>query len=487
MIEDRYREYYDRLIAQSNAFIEKYCRATGSFQRLLSGKPDPHFLNDYRFYTFTKSTKSLMGLRALLEAGNYEDAIILSRSILECYLSARYFDEKFDAETVRDMVVIPTLMAEGAIVYQGDRVVDRVTGETIEHDKREPYELILGKDRGYFFRLYSVMCQIAHCNISEADAFLDEHGDFTVSSEKNAELAQFLGLFVFLKNFESVVLLESMKLTPLEEEAAVTLCKDLTAFLYQGLADFCKRENGLPEFEEKDAKKLARDMMSSLKEQLGRVEKDFVADLERQNTETALEKDVKPVLLTAEKPSEYFEDLKARNKLVNRFEELRKLIGLEQDPRWHPEGDVWTHTMQVIDRAAKLREKVSDPYAFMLTALCHDIGKAKTTTKEEDGRIRSIGHETAGLHAISVLLNRLTNDEKVKRYVLSMVPWHMKPNIYLHDRSKESSTDRLFDSVPAPEDIIYLSMADKGLSEEEAKFLFDRYDSWKQRRETETC
>ncbi|MBQ0101112.1 MAG: hypothetical protein KBS39_06390, partial [Lachnospiraceae bacterium] len=63
MIEDRYREYYDRLITQSNAFIRKYCRATGSFQRLLSGKPDPHFLNDYRFYTFTKSTKSLMGLR----------------------------------------------------------------------------------------------------------------------------------------------------------------------------------------------------------------------------------------------------------------------------------------------------------------------------------------------------------------------------------------------------------------------------------------
>ena len=483
MISEKYLDFYDRLIEQSKTFVERHCRATGSFQRLLAGGTDPHFLNDYRYYTFTKSTKSLIGMRELLMMGNYEDAIILSRSILECYLSARYFDEKFDAETVRDMVVIPTLMAEGKIVYQGDHVEDRVTGEVIEHDKREPYELILGKDKGYFFRLYTVMCQLAHCNISEVDAFLDDHGDFTIVSEKNAVLSQFLGLFVFSKLFESIVLLESSRISAEEEEEATALLTELTGFLYQELSDFCKKDNGMPEFEERDAKKLARDMMNSFKEQLGRVEKGFVRDLEKQNTETQLEKDLKPALLMSDKPSAFFEKLKEEKKLGSRYEELRALIGLEQDPKWHPEGDVWTHTMQVIDRAAALRDRVSDPYGFMLTALCHDFGKAKTTVKGEDGRIRSIGHETAGIRPITNFLNRITNNEKAKRYVLSMVPWHMKPNIYIHDRSKEKSTDNLFDSVPAPKDIIYLSMADKGMSEEDAKFLFERYESWKQKKE----
>ena len=174
--------------------------------------------------------------------------------------------------------------------------------------------------------------------------------------------------------------------------------------------------------------------------------------------------------------------LKEKKKLQGKYDELRPLIGLEQDPVWHPEGDVWNHTMQVIDRATAYRDKVRDPYAFMLTALCHDIGKAKTTTRDEDGRIRSRGHETAGQHAISVMLNRITNDERVKKYVLSQVPWHMKANIYVTDRSGQKSTDKLFDNVEDPVGIIYLAAADKGLSDEDIAFLLDRYEGWKQRK-----
>ena len=72
-----------------------------------------------------------------------------------------------------------------------------------------------------------------------------------------------------------------------------------------------------------------------------------------------------------------------------------------QDPEWHPEGDVWTHTLQVVDEARAARSTSLErdrprQLAVMLGALCHDLGKP-TTTRFEDGRIRSRGHEEAGL------------------------------------------------------------------------------------------
>src|SRR5260370_37679234 len=79
--------------------------------------------------------------------------------------------------------------------------------------------------------------------------------------------------------------------------------------------------------------------------------------------------------------------------------ELLPLAETPQDPEWHPEGDVWTHTLQVIDEAAGLIDDLAgdQPRAItvMLAALCHDLGKA-STTKQEYGLIRSPGHETTG-------------------------------------------------------------------------------------------
>ena len=61
---------------------------------------------------------------------------------------------------------------------------------------------------------------------------------------------------------------------------------------------------------------------------------------------------------------------------------------------------MWTHTLQVVDEAAGLLGDLADDrprqLAVMLGALCHDLGKP-ATTRFEDGRIRSRGHEEAGL------------------------------------------------------------------------------------------
>ena len=76
------------------------------------------------------------------------------------------------------------------------------------------------------------------------------------------------------------------------------------------------------------------------------------------------------------------------------FPELQALVGCPQEPEWHPEGDVWVHTLLVIDEARR-GSTISTgrgSSTVMLGAVCHDLGKPPTTAFI-DGRIRSIDHE----------------------------------------------------------------------------------------------
>ena len=109
-----------------------------------------------------------------------------------------------------------------------------------------------------------------------------------------------------------------------------------------------------------------------------------------------VEEELKKALLKADKPSVFFESLRAMDQLDVWFPELKQTIGLEQDPIFHPEGDVWIHTMEVVDRAAVFRDRVSEPYRFMLLALTHDLGKI-VTTEEKNGRIHAYEHEVKGM------------------------------------------------------------------------------------------
>src|SRR5262249_40362513 len=63
------------------------------------------------------------------------------------------------------------------------------------------------------------------------------------------------------------------------------------------------------------------------------------------------------------------------------FPELEALSGCPQEPEWHPEGDVWVHTLQVVDCARKRIDDLprAQQIAVMLGALCHDLGKPATT------------------------------------------------------------------------------------------------------------
>ena len=186
-----------------------------------------------------------------------------------------------------------------------------------------------------------------------------------------------------------------------------------------------------------------------------------------------VEEEMKKALLGAEKPSIFFESLREMDQLDVWFPELAQLIGLEQDPVYHPEGDVWTHTMEVIDRAAAMRDKTSDPYAFMLLALTHDFGKI-TTTEFVKGRIHAYEHESKGMPIVEGFLSRVVSENAVKKYVKNMVPLHMRPNVAAYSKPALKSTNKMFDAAAAPEDLLYFAEADKPVFSGNERFSGDR-------------
>lgn len=191
-----------------------------------------------------------------------------------------------------------------------------------------------------------------------------------------------------------------------------------------------------------------------------------------------VEGELKKALLKSEKPSVFFEVLKEINGLEVWFPMLQKLIGLPQNPEYHPEGDVWVHTMQVLDRAATYRDKVSRPYAFMLSALCHDLGKI-IVTKETNGKIHAYNHEKEGLPPVKEFLKKITNEKEVLSYVLNMTLYHMKPGVMVRNSSSMKAFNKLFDESVAPVDLIYLVLSDEGERyENTGEILFERLDAF---------
>ncbi len=168
--------------------------------------------------------------------------------------------------------------------------------------------------------------------------------------------------------------------------------------------------------------------------------------------------ELKKALLKAEKPSIFFQALRQMDQLKVWFPEVEALIGVPQSPRHHSEGDVWTHTMAVLDAAAHRRKEVTDPFGFMLSALCHDFGKA-VTTEFVKGDYHSYQHEKEGIPLAQTFLTRLTREKSLHKYVENMVGLHMKPNMMVLNSSIKS-TNKMFDESVAPMDLIHLATCD---------------------------
>ena len=169
--------------------------------------------------------------------------------------------------------------------------------------------------------------------------------------------------------------------------------------------------------------------------------------------------ELKKALLQAKRPSVFFQVLRQMDQLDVWFPELKALIGVPQNPVYHAEGDVWIHTMMVLDEAAALRHRAENPYWFMLAALTHDFGKA-VCTEEKNGVLHAYDHETKGLPLVETFLRRITSESKLIKYVLNLAALHMKPNTMAKAGSAVKSTTRMFDQALDPEALVCIALAD---------------------------
>lgn len=110
--------------------------------------------------------------------------------------------------------------------------------------------------------------------------------------------------------------------------------------------------------------------------------------------------------LATEKPSIFFEILRKANVLDVHFKEIQDLIGVEQPPKYHPEGDAYNHTMLVLDMASDLTKDYEEERKLEIrfSALVHDLGKGVTPKEQYP---HHYGHEDAGVDLVGKFGNNI--------------------------------------------------------------------------------
>ena len=147
------------------------------------------------------------------------------------------------------------------------------------------------------------------------------------------------------------------------------------------------------------------------------------------------------------------------------FPELERLIGCEQDPGWHPEGDVWNHTCLCLDAFARRRDErgrdAEEDVVVGLAVLCHDFGKPFTTVYDPvKGRVRSPGHDVAGVEPTLSFLRRLTNEQRLLNEVPPLVREHMQPYAMWKGKVGDAAVRRLATRVRRIDRLIRVCHAD---------------------------
>ena len=144
------------------------------------------------------------------------------------------------------------------------------------------------------------------------------------------------------------------------------------------------------------------------------------------------------------------------------FPELDALSGCPQDPDWHPEGDVWEHTLHCMDAFAKGRSgRREDDLVVGLAVLCHDMGKP-ATTEFTDGRLRSHGHEAAGVEPARDFLQRLNVSQRLIDRILPLIKCHMRPSTLFREKCSPSALKRLARDCARLDLLIRVFRADSG-------------------------
>lgn len=172
-------------------------------------------------------------------------------------------------------------------------------------------------------------------------------------------------------------------------------------------------------------------------------------------------------LLLSDRPSIGLELMRQCGIIKKFYPELHDLVGTPQHDLYHPEGDVWIHTMMVADCAAEIASTFDlvrqDRIALVLSAICHDLGKP-STTEEVDSRYEGLraftsrGHEGAGEDKTRSLLERIGVHKRMISLVEALVVNHLRPwQLYkVREKINTSATRRLIndcDSGPRPDGV----------------------------------
>src|SRR3990167_2073333 len=214
-----------------------------------------------------------------------------------------------------------------------------------------------------------------------------------------------------------------------------------------------------------------------------------ISKVSRERIESEFEK----LLLKSKRPSLGIRWLEKIGRLKEVLPELYETVGVEQNPEYHPEGDVFEHSMQALDEATKLvqnyellapfdytqgerivlpargelvesiRASKEDALILLYAALCHDLGKPETT-KFENGKIRSIGHDRAGVDKTKSMLKRITHNKDLIATVSLLVKYHMSPLLFVKMNAGLAAYKRLANKLSPYTNLrmlTSLSIADK--------------------------
>ncbi|NFT07948.1 HDIG domain-containing protein [Clostridium botulinum] len=164
-------------------------------------------------------------------------------------------------------------------------------------------------------------------------------------------------------------------------------------------------------------------------------------------------------LLNDEKPSLFLnEELHKGSFDKYPLSMIKDLREVPQNPKYHPEGNVFIHTMMVVDEGAKRREISNDKRIFMWTLLLHDIGK-KPTTKMRKGILISYDHDKVGAEMAEEFLNYFNENKDFVDYVRKLIRWHMQ-SLFVVKNTRFQDIEGILRDISV-DDIALVSLCDR--------------------------
>ncbi|MED2981297.1 DUF5677 domain-containing protein [Bacillus thuringiensis] len=270
----------NRFIFEGKKFVDVSAHPYGLMDLIQYGEKSDKLLYDFEYFTFTKSTKTLMSIRNLLRIGHNEDGIILARSIFENYLSCRYLQE--NEEKIDSFIANPLglALAHYNLRFNEEKQATEIINrqEEVIGNLENPSKFKTGEDKKYYYTFYDFLCTFTHCNFGVLECYSKNSGLYAYDKVNHAELSRLISIFVFSKIFEAVVTVEGEEFFDKQhEKSCYELVKESIQLQEQVFDVLISRyqtdEGEFYKHRNKRMREMLKAMKKSLKEKIGSVDK----------------------------------------------------------------------------------------------------------------------------------------------------------------------------------------------------------------------